>query len=75
MKQEKKLKVHTMSFSPTLNNDHLLNQLYHCIPKVDHNAITAANGMKYNTLQLEVHINDKWFLLVEYGGQYNLICR
>jgi hypothetical protein len=36
-----------MSLKPKLNDDHLLNRLYHCISKIDKNTITGTAEMRY----------------------------
>ena len=72
MKQNKQLRVHTMSLKPKLNDDHLLNRLYHCISKIDKNTITSTAEMKYKTMYNEVHVDEKWFYLVKDGGRYIL---
>jgi hypothetical protein len=72
MKKEKKLRVYTISLKPKLNDDHYLNRLYHCISKVDRNTINRVTGLKYKTFYNEVHVNEKWFFLVQDGGQYYL---
>jgi hypothetical protein len=72
MKKEEKIRAHTMSLKPKLNDDHLLNRLYHCISKIDRNTVQAATGMKYKTMYNEVHVDEKWFYLVRDGGRYYL---
>jgi hypothetical protein len=73
MKKEKKLRVYTMSLKPKLNNDHYLNRLYHhCISKIDRNTINGVTGLKYKTFYNEVHVDEKWFFLVQDGGRYYL---
>jgi hypothetical protein len=72
MKMEKKLRVHTMSLKPKLNDDHLLNRRYHSISKIDKNTITSTAEMKYKTMYNEVHVDEKWFYLVKDGGRYIL---
>jgi hypothetical protein len=67
MKKEKKLSIYTMSLKPKLNDDHLLNRLYHCISKIDKNNITSTAEMKYKTMYNEVHVDEKWFYLVKDG--------
>jgi hypothetical protein len=68
MKKEKKLRVYTMSLKKKLNNDHYLNRLYHCISKIDGNTINGVNGLKYKTFYNEVHVDEKWFYLVQDSG-------
>jgi hypothetical protein len=65
MKQQKQLRVHTMSLKPKLNDDHLLNRLYHCNSKIDKNTITGTVKLKYKTMYNEVHVDEKWFYLVK----------
>jgi hypothetical protein len=72
MKKEKKLRVYTMSLKPKLNNDHYLNRLYHCISKIDQNTINGVTGLKYKTFYNDVHVDEKWFYLVQDGGRYYL---
>jgi hypothetical protein len=61
-----------MSLKPKLNDDHLLNRLYHCISKIDKNTITGTAELKYKTMHNEVHVDEKWFYLVKDGGRYIL---
>jgi hypothetical protein len=73
MKKEKKLRVYMMSLKPKLYDDHYLNRLYHCISKINRNTINSVTGLKYsNTLYNEVHVDEKWFYLVQDGGRYYL---
>jgi hypothetical protein len=72
MKKEKKLRVYTMSLKPKLNDDHYLNCLYHCISKIDRNTINGVTGLKYKMFYNEVHVDQKWFFLVQDGGRYYL---
>jgi hypothetical protein len=65
MEQQKKLRVHTMSLKPKLNDDYLLYQLHQCLSKIDKNTISGTTGMKYKTMYDEVHIDDKWCYLVK----------
>jgi hypothetical protein len=72
VKKEKKLRVYTMSLKPKLKDDHYLNCLYHCISKIDRNTINGVTRLKYKTFYNEVHVDEKWFFLVQYGGRYYL---
>jgi hypothetical protein len=72
MKDKKQLRVHTMSLKPKLNDDHLLNRLYHCMSKIDKNTITSTDEMKYKTMYNEFHVHEKWFYLVKDGTQNKL---
>jgi hypothetical protein len=49
-----------------------LNRLYHCISKIDKNTITGTAEMKYKTMYKELHVNEKWFYLVQDGTRYIL---
>jgi hypothetical protein len=62
-----------MSLKPKLNDDHYLNRLYHCISEIDRNTLTGVNGLKYKTFYNEVHVDEKWFYLVQDGGRYYLM--
>jgi hypothetical protein len=72
MKKEKKLRVYTMSLKPKLNDEHYLNRLYHCISKINRNTINGVTGLKYKIFYNEVHVDEKWFFLVQDGGRYYL---
>jgi hypothetical protein len=61
-----------MPLKPKLNDDHYLNCLYRCISKIDRNTINGVTGLKYKTFYNEVHVDEKWFFLVQDGGQYYL---
>jgi hypothetical protein len=64
-KQEKKLRVSTLSSKLKLNNDHLYSWMYHCISKIDKNTITGTTSMKWQNMYNEVHTDEKWFYLVK----------
>ncbi|KAG7367330.1 hypothetical protein IV203_030001 [Nitzschia inconspicua] len=65
MTKQKELKVHTMTLKPKLNDDHLLNRLFHCISKIDRNAINSLTGMTFKSMFNEIHVDEKWFYLLQ----------
>ena len=72
MKQAKQIKAFTMSLKPKLNDEHRSKRLYHCLSKIDRNTINGVTGLKYKTFYNEVHVDEKWFYLVQDHGRYYL---
>jgi hypothetical protein len=73
MKKDKKIKAYTMLLKPKLNGSHHSKHLYHCISKIDRNTLNGVSGLlKYTTFCNEVHVDEKWFYLVQDHGCYYL---
>jgi hypothetical protein len=70
MKQDKKLKVYTMSLMSKLNDDHLLDRVLHYISKIDKNTISGGTAMNSKTIYNKVHINENGFYFVKNGRRY-----
>jgi hypothetical protein len=61
-----------MSLKPKLNDTHRSKRLYHCISKIDRNTPNGVSRLKYTTFYYEVHVDEKWFYLVQDHGRYYL---
>ena len=72
--KEKKLKAFTLSLKPKLSDDHLSARLDPCLSKIDMTSLNGVAGLKYTTMYNEIHLDEKWFYLVQEGARYYLLC-
>ncbi|KAG7345259.1 hypothetical protein IV203_032790 [Nitzschia inconspicua] len=69
MKKEKKIVSHTSSVKPKLTSDHMKDRLRHCLAKIDKTTIHGVPRMKFKSMYNEIHVDEKWFYLVQVNSR------
>jgi hypothetical protein len=72
---EKVFRRHTNDIKPSLTDENKLCRVEYVMDKIDPGTFqrTLRSGPKYQNLYDEVHIDEKWFFLMEEGARYILV--
>lgn len=75
MQEEGVFRRHVSKLKPTLTESNKVWRVMHALDQIDPISVSAPtrSNWKYKTMYDQIHIDEKWFLLIEEGAKYILV--